>query len=412
MDSDLINSLMTGQNPGQDQMKQIVEQLRQRNSMAELGMLSGDDTLSKFGSNELAKSQNIMEQAGRQSQKNRTEDLQGSQFENLKDYQDRSLKQSLQIATMNDQTRRDIQAEKDAAKLQVQNADAQGVIDGIGQYKMAPLSNARSPYSVNIMDKVMERYPGYDATKYAAKKQAQEAFSTGKQGDLVRGADVTVQHLDTADMAIDKLNNTHSPIVNYLTNAYKSATGNNEDLKAFQAAKQIVSAEVSKFIVGSNMALDDRKGLMDQLNAADNPTALKSVTTTLRTLMGGQLQGLKSQFEGSGLGESFNNRFKPRTLEALGMADHSADGPAQALPGATAAANTSVAPPAPQGAPPAPTAAPGASAPPAAAPAQPPVKDVLSMPHEMQGVTIVRTGKRNGKRVAELSNGKIVELDD
>lgn len=442
MSDDTLTAQVSGLPQTPEQVQAIVDELRKNRQFGEYAQLTGDRALAPFGTSLLSDSQEDARQLGAQAQKNVSEKLQSSQFDNLmkhqdtqSNYQDRDLAQRLSIAQMEDQTRRDIASNKLGA-VGLGPAD-QSMIDSIGSYKQ-PLPSSRSPRNLAIIDAVTSQYPQYDANIYTQRKKAESDFGTGAKGDMLRQADVAIQHLDTADNLAAQLHNTNYPLVNSGINFFKNMTGS-PDIKAFSTAKNLVSDEVNKFVLGSGAgSLADRKSLQDQIDSANSPAALKAVTDTLRTLMGGQMTGLKGQYEASTGLDNFESRLHPRTLEALGMAPApKPDAPTSALSGALGASQPDgslynkqgmsdalqgkITGPLPSVLPGAVQAAQGPPASPVAAPpqapqgagspaAQPPIP-VRSMPQPVPGVTIVRTGKRNGKRVAQLSNGQVVDLD-
>lgn len=454
-DDDYLTSLISGNTPSTDQVKAIVDQLRRRGTVAELGMMSGDSGLGEFGK-QLATQNDIGARTlGAFAQKNRTEQLAQDQFANVSRHQgitenieQGKLDEDVRWHNQLDQERRDLAQQKLDAKAAASTPQAQHLIQGIIDGNLPPLTS-RSDKSQTIMDEVMARAPDYDATKYVEKQKAQVAFGSGKQGDLMRSADVAINHLDQADALGDKLGGSKYPALNWLSNAWKTQTGS-PDVQAFNTAKQIVAAEVNKFIVGANMTEDDRKSLQGQLSAASSPEQLKAVTGTLRGLMGGQLQGLQGQFTRNGLGDSdtFLKQFNPRTRDALSLGhpkDYDPAAPGAAAPPAVPSpqgplSNTvkllsggdDAITTAPDGSPITPyskdgllTALRGARAAPSTLPGGPspaqqqaasqglkPTIPVQSMPKAMQQTIVKKGTDKNGRRVALLSDGTVVPLDN
>jgi hypothetical protein len=336
-DSDaLLTSLVSGDPQNADKIKAIVDQLRSRGQLGELAQMSGDPGLSAFGNRVQAENQANEVELGRNAMQNRRDDIQQQQVNRQLQQGQNALAETIRYHNMEDQTRQDaIQAKKD---LQQDVGQSQNLIDAIGQYHQSPLNN-RSAHNIAIMDEVYKQYPTYDDTIYAGKKRAQSNFDTGKQGDLLRGADVAIQHLDTADQLGSQLHNTSYPVLNMGINAWKNFTGS-PDIKSFNTARGIVSDEITKFIIGGGGALADREQLQQQLDAANSPEALQKVTNTLRTLMAGQVKGLQGQFVNSGLGtpDEFLKKLNDRTIGALGLAEAQHGAPSNALPGAVGAA--------------------------------------------------------------------------
>lgn len=331
---DLLASLVSGDPQSADKVRAIVAQLRGSKQLSQLAQLSGDSTLVPFGQKLQQQDQQNEVELGRNAMANRSDAIRDEAQTRMLNQGQGTLNETIRWHDMQDQERKDaLQAKKDQ---QDYIAKSQNVIDAIGQYRQSPASLSRSPRTAALMDEVYRQYPEYDSTKFQEKQKAQVSFGSGPDSNLVKGADVAVQHLDTADELAKKLHNTQYPIMNMGINAWKKFTGSPE-IKSFNTAKQIVSDEVEKFVIGGGSALADRAGLQKQLADADNPAALQDVTNTLRILMGGQLKGLQSKFVTAGLGseQDFLKRLSPRTVGALGFGDAQATPQPSALPGAT-----------------------------------------------------------------------------
>lgn len=426
MADDLLTSLVSGDPQNAERVRAIVQQLRSKQQLGELASMSGDPALAPFGQHVMQQNQQNEVELGRNAMANRSDDIRTGQLNRQLEQGQSALAETIRYHNMEDQERKDKLAQQKAQQTDL--ANSQNLIDSIGQYKMSPASLSRSPRNAALMDEVVRQYPEYDSTKFDEKKKAQVSFGSGPDSNLVKGADVSVQHLDTADQLATNLHNTQYPAVNWIANIWKSQTGSPQ-IKNFNTAKQIVSSEIEKFIIGGGSALADRAGLQSQLSAADNPEALKGVTNTLRTLMGGQLNGLQSKFVNAGLGtpEDFQKKLDPRTVGALGLAQAQHGG---ALPGAVGAAQGTPAmgsgppqgaAPSPQGGAPnvglsgAPGAAPGAISPAEAQLRQSTGALANGLPAPQTATVdnkgIVRTGRRNGKRIGQLADGTIVPLE-
>lgn len=335
-DDDLLQSLVSGDPQSSARVQAIVQQLRQKGNLADLAQMSGDTALAPFGARVAQQNQQNEVELSRNAMQNRQDDIrQGQLNRQLQQGQD-TLAETIRYHNMEDQERKD--RLKQQKELKSYTGSNQATIDKIGNYDL-PMPTSRTDHNLAIIDAVAQQYPDYDATKYGMKQKAQQAFGSGKLGDLSRSADVSIQHLDTADQKALQLQNSNFPGWNAIRNTVGPMVGNTgiaKQVAGFDTAKSIVADEVNKFIIGGGGALADRQLLQDKLKNATSAPALKEVTDTLRTLMAGQLKGLQGQFVNSGLGkpEDFLSRFQPRTLAALSLVDQPQGG---ALPGAMAA---------------------------------------------------------------------------
>ena len=200
---------------------------------------------------------------------------------------------------------------------QVENA-AQMIASG----QIKPLSGfaMRSPYGQSVMSRVKELNPDYRAGDVESSIKATKDFATGKNGNTVRSLNVAVSHLDTLGELSDALNNNDINLFNKLGNAYAQQTGNPIPT-SFNAAKKIVADEIVKGIVGSGGGVSDREEAANTINAANSPAQLKGVIDTYKQLLGGQLSGLKQQYETTTGKKDFNKFISPNTQKNIG--DHS-----------------------------------------------------------------------------------------
>lgn len=180
----------------------------------------------------------------------------------------------------------------------------------------------RSPASVAVQ-KFVQEHPeatAKDVTQFAADFSATGksvgAFSTGKQGDLIRSFNVGISHLNTLDGLVDALGNNDIQAFNKIGNAYAQQTGNPAPTN-FDAAKAIVGDEIIKAIVGGGGALADRENAQNQINRANSPEQLRGVINTYKKLMAGQLGGLKKQYSDTTSRSNFDSRLSPEARAEL-----------------------------------------------------------------------------------------------
>jgi hypothetical protein len=168
----------------------------------------------------------------------------------------------------------------------------------IANYEMAPLNGyaLRTPIGAEIMAAVKKLNPSYDATTYQTKQTARTAFATGKQGNIVRSLSVATNHLDQLAQAAHALAQGNIPAVNALVNTYSRHTGS-PGVTSFSAMREIVGDEVAKAVIGTGGAESDREAIKDAFNSANSPRQLQGVIARYEGLMGGQLSGLRRQYQ-------------------------------------------------------------------------------------------------------------------
>lgn len=213
----------------------------------------------------------------------------------------------------------------------------------IAAYNMPPPTGraATSAQGVALMQMVGTLNPDYDATKYHEKNQAAAAFGAGKLGSQVRSISVAVDHLDLLGQAATALQNGNVQAFNSLGNSIAAATGNPAPTN-FNALKQYVMDETAKAIIGGGGGVGDRDKAGAIISQAQSPQQLSGAIQQVQGLMGGQLQGLKRQYQDATGNTDFENKVSPRAAQVLGMHGQTS-GPvrvsspqeAQALPSGT-----------------------------------------------------------------------------
>lgn len=185
-----------------------------------------------------------------------------------------------------------------------------------GQMPMLSGFSLKTPWGQAVVQRVAQIKPDYNAQDYTVGQQTRTAFAKGPQGNTVRSLNVAVQHLNTLSDLTDALGNGNLPALNKIANTWKTQTGQAAPTN-FEAAKKIVADEVVKAIVGSGGAVADREQAAATINAASSPQQLKQVISTYQQLMGGQLSGLKQQYEANTGQKDFEKFLSPETQQKL-----------------------------------------------------------------------------------------------
>jgi len=108
-----------------------------------------------------------------------------------------------------------------------------------------------------------------------------------------------ISHMATLDPLITGLENGQFKDKNAVNNFVKSRLGNTA-VPSFEAAKTIVGDEITKAVVGGQMALADREKTEEALKAAQSPQQLRAVINTFQELMAGKLGAIEQVWIGAG----------------------------------------------------------------------------------------------------------------
>jgi hypothetical protein len=217
----------------------------------------------------------------------------------------------------------EVQNRFEIASGKLMDPNARGAMAaGIASYQIPPITGRSllAPGASDAMAQAMKINPDYRASIYNMANKAMSDFGTGPQGDKVRFLDTATQHLAVLGQAADALNNGNVKAFAALGNQINQQTGNPAPT-TFDGLKQIVATEVEKSIAGGIGASSDREQLMESLSRANSPAQLTSMLNGYRSLMAGQLSGLKQQYETStGIKTgpfAFETKLTPETLATL-----------------------------------------------------------------------------------------------
>jgi len=185
----------------------------------------------------------------------------------------------------------------------------QGMIDGNIPLP-PPGSLARSGPEGKLANQLYDSALQIDPTLTADRFTTLQKFNHGPEARQIKSFSVGIDHLNTLSDLADALNNGDVKLINSASNAVATQLGK-PNANNFEAAKQIVADEIIKAVVGAGGGEGDRQAAQATISAANSPEQLKGVIDTYKKLMGGQLEGMKQQYE-TGTGRTdFYDRLAP-----------------------------------------------------------------------------------------------------
>jgi len=155
--------------------------------------------------------------------------------------------------------------------------------------------------------------------------KALKDFSTGIQGRQVNAFNTAIDHLGTMDKLSDALANNDIKAFNALGNIVARQTGSPAPTN-FDAAKQIVTAEVIKAVVASGGGVTERQEAERNFAAANSPEQLKGIIGTYKQLLGGQLNSLNLQYENTTGRKDFDKKLTDEAKNVVKQLRGSAGG--------------------------------------------------------------------------------------
>jgi len=197
-----------------------------------------------------------------------------------------------------------------------------------GQMPITGIGKNAAGLRTQILNRATELANGMPAADLAAtvatnkqdigsRTKAVKDFSTGIQGRQVNAFNTAIDHLSTMDKLSDALQNNDFKAINALGNTITRQTGMPPPTN-FDAAKQIVTAEIIKAVVASGGGVTERQEAERNFSTANSPAQLKGVMNTYKELLGGQLKSLNLQYENTTGRKDFDKKLTPDAKATLG----------------------------------------------------------------------------------------------
>lgn len=220
----------------------------------------------------------------------------------------------------------------------------------IAAYRQAP----PSPYRIGtgsgpeLMKRVKEINPNYNAQKYQVAQRLRNEFATGaRTAKSMDAMNTLVHHIRVFDDVANGLNNRDTNAINRVMNYVQSELGRPQ-VTNFEVAKGIIADEVINAVVGSG-AVFDRERMQKELNNARSPEQFRGISNEIRRLMGGRMGSFYQRWKSGDLpDDEFVAKLEPETIE--GIRDFAPKNLKEALGGGGEPASSGAAPQkAPQG---------------------------------------------------------------
>jgi len=210
------------------------------------------------------------------------------------------------------------QTKKPDGTQMVTDEDVQSTAEMIANYQKKPPSGAGAmrPFNLAIMDRVKQINPDYDERFYNSSNAAQTKFASGKEGALVRSANVATTHLQMLDALGQALDSGDVQAANAIKNKLSAEFGG-VPITSYETAAPLVGDEVAKFVLGGNSAVSDREKFAAPLSSATSGPQRAGNINTFKGLMVGQLHGLKQQYETETQRKDFAKKLDPQVAALL-----------------------------------------------------------------------------------------------
>jgi hypothetical protein len=190
-----------------------------------------------------------------------------------------------------------------------------------GQIQAPTGRMAQTASGAKILSGLHAKNPEFSATAFPTAQAAEKAFTSGPPSVKIRSLNAAVAHLGTLEQLGDALNNGDMQRFNQIANFLSKETGHPAPTN-FEAARDLVGQEIVSAIVPTGASQAERQTAQQQFMSRASPQQIHGTADTYRTLLGGQFDALKQQYQatpGYANKTDFESRFMlPKTLAALG----------------------------------------------------------------------------------------------
>ena len=172
------------------------------------------------------------------------------------------------------------------------------VVDAIVSGRMAvPTGFAlRSPYWQDVIERVANKDPNFDATKYGARAAARRTFASGPEARNVTAINTVIGHLGTLDEAAGALENGDIRMLNTIQNRIATELGDPR-VQNFDTAKQAVAEETMRVFRQVGASESEARMWGERITASGSPTQLRGVIKTLGDLLDSRVEAIGRQYD-------------------------------------------------------------------------------------------------------------------
>ncbi len=232
---------------------------------------------------------------------------------------DEAFKREMQDKTLS--SREKIAHDRAQSGMALNKDDINTVAEGIADYRGKPVTGIRG---TPIMARVRQLNPAYDEKLYNSANRATIQFAS-QEGRNIRFINVANQHLDTLLELSKSLKNGDTQKFNQLANDWGKAFGMTAPSN-FDVAKRTIAAEVVKAVVGQGGGgVKERQAAAEEFSNKMSQGQIEGAVATLRSLLEGQMAGIRKQYEAT-TGEKDFDKFVIKRPAAGGQTAPASDG--------------------------------------------------------------------------------------
>ncbi len=211
----------------------------------------------------------------------------------------------------------------------IQLGDVSGTLKDPGEERIAqlvadgklaaPPMSRNNPRNLRIIARAdeisrsKEGGEGLDATQFPTRQAAMKYFTTGKGADAFRQQETILHHAETFKKIADALDNGNVQLANKLGAEVGAKFAGSDKATNLKIAGTIFSAEVGKYLSGSQSTQAERAELTELLPVFSSPEQFKGGLDTLSNLVQGQRKSWERQKQAALRGKPVEDEPKAET---------------------------------------------------------------------------------------------------
>ena len=168
---------------------------------------------------------------------------------------------------------------------------------GDGKADFSTFTRRSTPgYKQQLAAAVAAYNPNFDQNTFKVRGKEETAFTSGSQGQQLTAINTAREHMKTFKDTADALNNGNVLLANKVGNWLGTQFGSDKATN-FNVARSAFAGEVGKAFAGANVGVEDRRELIDKINAASSWGQLKGYADTADKLLEGKQKSLKESYQ-------------------------------------------------------------------------------------------------------------------
>lgn len=195
----------------------------------------------------------------------------------------------------------------------------------------------KSPYWQDMIAKVSQYDPSFDAVNYNVRVQTRADFTKGPSANNVTALNTAIQHLGHLNDAFNQLGNSSIPAYNTAANWLGNNLGNQaiqNNYAAVAADSTAVAHELAKVFRQSGMSEGEIKDWESKISPNASPAQMKATIQSALDLMNGRLQALGARYtQGMGTTQSPYQLLTPEAQQTWNRLNRGSSGPSSTAQG-------------------------------------------------------------------------------